>query len=121
MGNPLLRFAYQLAGHLKIIDPVNAILGKLDNRQLATWMAFLDMEPLAADRADVRSGFHTALIANRLDNLASCILMQPLDGEPLQPSELIIDWQKASEPAKTVDPVIEADALVLAINARFRT
>lgn len=115
-----MRFVYRLAGHLKIVDPVNAILGKLTNRQLAYWMAFLDMEPLAPDRADVRSAFHTAVQANRLDMLISATLGVAMEGEPLQPSDLIIDWDAAAEPAKPVDPIGEADALVLAINSRFR-
>lgn len=94
------------------MDPVNEVLGVLDARQLAFWQAFLDVEPLPADRADVRDALHTAIIGNRLG--------WSDETEALQPSDLIVDWEAVvTKTVETVDPVNEADGLVMQINTLF--
>lgn len=107
-----MRFAFRLGLALGKVDPVNEILGVLDTVQLAYWQAFLDLEPLPADRADVRSAFHTAIIANRL--------AWSDDTEAIQPSDLIIDWSATAEEPAAVDPVEESDALIMQINTLFQ-
>jgi hypothetical protein len=75
-------------------------------------MAYLSIEPLAQDRDDLRGALHTAFLADRLS----------LADEPSDVGKLILDWLELSEPtaeAEPADPVAEADALILAINARF--
>lgn len=108
----MLRFAYRLALHLGKLDPVADVLMKLSTRQLAYWMAYLQLEPLAVDRDDQRGAFHTAFLADRLT----------LPTESTDPADLVIDWQELSEPedVKPSEPIAEADALILAINSRFR-
>ena len=110
IDNPLLRFVFRLGLALGKVDPVNEILGVLDARQLAYWQAFLDVEPLAADRADVRDALHTAILANRL-GLSD-------ENDAIHPSDLVVDWHAAVEPV-SVDPVAEADALLLQIGTLF--
>lgn len=40
------------------------VLGKLDRQQLVEWIAFLQLDPLAEDKADQRATWHTAHLMN---------------------------------------------------------
>lgn len=95
------------------MDPVEEIYGRLDRFKLIGWMAFAELEPFAADRADLRDAMHTALL---------CDLLLPGSAPPV--SDLIPDWQALSEPgsapaAAAADPIAEADAILLQIQTRF--
>jgi hypothetical protein len=109
----MLRFAYRLGTQFGKLDPVGEILMKLSTRQLVYWMAYFGLEPLAADRDDKRAALHTAFLADRLS----------LADEATDPNDLVVDWVAQSEPVADppppVDPIAEADALILAIQSRF--
>lgn len=112
----MLRFAYRLGWHFKKLHPVREILFGTDRRNLAYWMAYLQLEPTDAARADIREAVHAAFLGDRI----------ALATEPTDPNELIMDWQKLSEPppekpiSRAEARRAEADALIVAINAVFR-
>lgn len=83
-----MRFAFRLAAQLGIVDPIRDILGRIDADLFALWAAFLDLEPLAADRADVRDAFHTSVIVNA---------WLPDEAEPIDVETLVVPWQDAAE------------------------
>jgi hypothetical protein len=112
----MLRFAYRLGWRFGKLNPVRDILFEIDRRGLAYWMAFLQLEPAEADRADRREAVHTAFLGDRI----------ALATEPTDPNELILDWRKLSEPppeksiSRDEARRAEADALLLALNTVFR-
>lgn len=91
------------------------MLARLSSDKLVLWEAYLDIEPPAADRDDLRAALHTAAVINRL-SLS--------DDGGVEISDLMLNWPDLSAPgdpdvAVPEDPVSEADALLAAINARF--
>ena len=112
----MLRFAYRLGWHFQKLNPVRDILFEVDRRGLAYWMAFLQLEPPEAARADIRAAVHAAFLGDRF----------ALATESTDPNDLILDWHKLSEPPPekliTEDEArkAEADALILKINTLFR-
>ena len=99
---------YKLAAHFRILDAVS-LLKKLEPFEIAGWLAFFELEPMAADRADFRGALHTAAV---------CESIQP--GVEMNVKLLIPDWEKLSEcdePAeeKRTDP----DELLNLIRSRF--
>lgn len=112
----MLRFAYRLGWHFKRLHPVREILFGTDRRNLAYWMAYLQLEPPDAERADRREAVHAAFLGDRFG----------LVNQPTDPNDLILDWKKLSEPPPE-KPIsrdearrAEADALLLTINTVFR-
>jgi hypothetical protein len=108
----MLRFSYRLAAHLGIVDPVGEILGRLDLRQILTWMAYLELEPTPADRSDVRSAF---LFANLMNQWKS------RDAPAISVQDLLIDWEQNSEPpADYTEAVSQSEqAMQMQILSRF--
>lgn len=108
----MLRFAYRLAAHLGILDPVGEVLGRLDLRQILTWMAFLELEPTPADRSDVRSAF---LFANLMNQWKS------KDSPAITVQDLTIDWEQISQaPADYTEAVAQSEqAMQMQILSRF--
>lgn len=101
---------------LGLLDPVGEVLGRLSRRQLVYWMAFLEREPLAVERDDVRHALYTAKLCNRFPGSAA---------DPVDPNDLIIDWKRAAEEqaARQTDPDQQREAKaqqdIEAILARF--
>lgn len=116
----MLRFAFRLAAHLGKLDPVGEVLAKLSRRQLVYWMAFLQLEPLPADRADARSA---VLFAGLMNHVSDC--MAPWHDSRLpdvQAADLLIDWGREADD-KPVDfvsqSIDEAEEEALRIAALF--
>lgn len=113
----MLRFVYRLGWHFQKLNPVRDIAFAMDRRNLAYWMAYLQLEPPEADRADKRAAVHAAFIGDRVS----------LATTATDPNDLILDWKKISEPPPPENTIsradarkAEADALLVAINAVFR-
>ena len=85
-------------------------MGELTREQIIQWMAFLEMEPTDADRADVREAFHAA------KNLNQWISDQT---KQYTVQELMIEWDKEREPVVQLTGEQKAKAMQLAIMARF--
>lgn len=94
MAEPMLRFAHRLAWQAGKLDVEKEVLGVLTRGQIIRWMAFLELEPTAADRADVREAFHTAKVLNQF-------IKEPAN--QYSASDLLIDWEKkTAEPAEPI-------------------
>lgn len=112
----MLRFAYRLGFYFQKLDPIRDILFQISRRDIVRWMAFLQLEPPEADRADQRSAVQAAFLGDRF----------ALATEPTDPNHLILDWRKLTEPKKTAPAnsdearIAEAEALILQINTKFR-
>jgi hypothetical protein len=89
MADPMLRFAHRLAWQTGKLDVEKEVLAVLTRGQLIRWMAFLELEPAAADRDDVRGAFHTAKILNQW--------ITDEDKRYLV-SDLLVNWEEKSEP-----------------------
>lgn len=63
MGDPELRFAFRLAHHFQILDPVR-MLKKIPAGLLDQWVAFWMLEPFGPLEAFSRSGMQIAQVAN---------------------------------------------------------
>lgn len=90
------------------------VLAVCNRRLLVYWMAFLQLEPLPADRDDRRAALHAATLANRFRMSA--------ETPAITPKDLTVDWQAESEPAPTpaaASPQQEADAIVSQICTLF--
>lgn len=93
------------------MDPVGEIYGRLTRRQLAYWMAFLQLEPPAEHRAEMSSAFQNAVLFNR----------RLREGEqPVQLDDLLIPWETRSEVADPISNEIQREeAMVETILAHF--
>ena len=94
MADPMLRFAHRLAFQAGKLDVEKEVLAVLTRGQLIRWMAFLELEPTAADRDDVRGAFHTAKLLNQW-------IKEPEN--QYSAADLLIDWEhRNAEPAEPV-------------------
>ena len=69
---------------------MDRILSTLSRQQLAHWIAFLELEPPAADRLDV-------LLPKLFADLINAGRINP-DAEPVTCDDLRIDWEADPEP-----------------------
>lgn len=86
------------------------MLSVLTTEQLIQWMAFLDLEPTAADRDDIRQALHTAKILNA---------WLPMGGTPHTIRDLIIDWETVGERKPEPSPEEREQAIQAAILSRW--
>lgn len=85
-------------------------MGELTREQILQWMAFLELEPPDADRADVREAFHAAKNLNQwISEKANHYTVR----------ELIIEWDKEREPVAELTGEEKAKAMAAAICARW--
>lgn len=89
MADPILRFAHRLAWQAGKLDVEKEVLAVLTRGQLIRWMAFVELEPSAADRDDVRAAFHTAKLLNQWITEAD---------KKYSVSDLLVNWEEKSEP-----------------------
>lgn len=89
MADPILRFAHRLAWNAGKLDVDKEVLAVLTRPQIVRWMAFLELEPAAADRDDVRAAFHTAKVLNQ---------WIPKTDEQYLVSDLLVNWEERTEP-----------------------
>lgn len=75
------RFVFRLAGHLG--KTVSEILDGMDSREIAEWVAFAGIEPLAGDRGDIQAGIITS-------GLANC--WRGANTPPLTPFDFVPKW-----------------------------
>jgi len=85
-------------------------MGELTREQILEWMAFYELEPPAADRADVREAFHAA------KNLNQWISDRD---KHYTVRELMIEWDKERETVVELTGEEKAKAMAAAIVARF--
>ena len=107
----MLRFCYRLGLQVGELDPVQNIYGRLTRRQICTWMAFLQLEPLTADRLEHLSAFQNAMLFNR----------RLREGEtPLEVSDLLIDREQQRLPDDDISTEIQREeAMVAGILSHF--
>ena len=108
MADPILRFAHRLAWQAGKLDVDKEVLAVLTRPQIARWMAYLELEPAASDRADVRDATYTAKLLNQW-------IIDP--SKKYTASDLLIDWEtKNSEPAEPLsdeDRELQIQAAIL--------
>lgn len=110
MADPILRFAHRLAWNAGKLDVDKEVLAVLTRPQIVRWMAFLELEPAAADRDDVRAALHTAKILNQW-------ILDP-DKKYLV-SDLLVNWEERSEPPAPVTDEERELAIQAAILSGF--
>ncbi len=55
-----------LASHLKMT--FKELLERMDSRELSEWMAYYNLEPFGEERADIRQGITSCVMANSFSN-----------------------------------------------------
>lgn len=88
----MLMFAFRLAAHMGKLDPVKDVLAKLSRDQLIYWMAYLNLEPLPADRAEASSAVLFAGLMNHLSYLVSPFHEGTIP--TVAASDLMIEWDR---------------------------
>lgn len=96
----MIRWAFRLASHFRILDPYTGILDAIDRDLLVRWIAFFQLEPMPSDRADHREWW---LAANMIAALSPNEIEEGFE-QNLKPKY----WQ--DEQAVT-DPLAKAKAL----------